>query len=202
MRCKYIFLSVLVLASIYTIQASESDLKSLFTNAKCTEQEGFWNGKKVETDIGDNIGSMIHICTYKNYRIRAEINRSTAGGYTMSIGGMTIEKKEGKKGKYQPIALNSIFTSEGLESLLSLCNSKISTTIDEDQYGKLVKDPQKLYEIQELLFVPNGTTITIHFAMDLDWMNVDYNVHGISEGDVDVVRSFEIPLETFLEWLN
>lgn len=198
---KLLTLFIIVCSSVLIVSAEESEVKALFTNAKCTEQEGFWNGKKVETDIGDNIGSMIHICTYKNYRIIAEINRSTAGGYTMSIGGMTIEKKEGKKGKYQPIALNSIFTSEGLDFLLSLCNSKISTTIDEDQYGKLVKDPQKLYEIQELLFVPNGTTITIHFAMDLDWMNIDYNVHGISEGDVDVVRSFEIPMETFLQWL-
>ena len=114
---------------------------------------------------------------------------------------MTIEKKEGKKGKYKPINLKSIFTSEGLESLLSLCNSQISTIIDEDQYGKLIKNPEKLYEIQELLFVPNGNSITIHFAMELDWMNIDYNVHGISEGDTDVVRSFEIPLETFITWL-
>jgi len=194
-------LFAIVLSSLFIISAEESEVKALFTNAKCTEQEGFWTGTKVHTDIGDNFGSMLHICTFKNYRIIAEINRSSAGGFTMSIGSMTIEKKEGKKGKYKPIILKSIFTSEGLESLLSLCNSQISNIIDEDQYGKLIKNPEKLYEIQELLFVPNGNSITIHFAMELDWMNIDYNVHGISEGDTDVVRSFEIPLETFITWL-
>ena len=199
---KLIVVCSFVLSHLFFVQASESEFKMLFTKAECTEQEGIWDGKKVKTDIGDNFGSMIHICTYKNYRIRAEIYRSSAGGYPMSIGGMTIEKKEEKKGKYKPIALKSIFTSEGLESLLSLCNSQISTIIDEDQYGKLIKNPEKLYEIQELLFVPNGNSITIHFAMELDWMNIDYNEHGISEGDVDVVRSFEIPIQRFLEWLQ
>jgi hypothetical protein len=199
----FTFISFLIVSNVYDqTEAKESEFKALFTNAKCTEQEGFWTGTKVRTDIGDNFGSMLHICTYNNYRIIAEINRSSAGGFPMSIGGMTIEKKEGKKGRYKSIALKSIFTSEGLESLLSLCNSQISSIIDEDQYGKLVKNPEKLYEIHELLFVPNVNSISIHFGMDLDWMNIDYNVHGISEGDVDVVRSFEIPLDTFIEWLN
>lgn len=197
-----LILFIIVCTSIQIVTAEESEIKALFTNAKCTEQEGFWTGTKVHTDIGDNYGSMLHICTFKNYRIIAEINRSSAGGFTMSIGGMTIEKKVGKKGKYKPVILKSIFTSDGLESLLSLCNSQISTIIEEDQYGKLIKNPEKLYEIQELLFVPNGNSITVHFAMELDWMNIDYNEHGISEGDVDVVRSFEIPLETFSEWLK
>jgi hypothetical protein len=199
---KLLTLFIIVYSSVLIVSAEESEVKALFTNAKCTEQEGFWTGTKVHTDIGDNFGSMLHICTFKNYRIIAEINRSSAGGFTMSIGSMTIEKKEGKKGKYKPIILKSIFTSEGLESLLSLCNSQISNIIDEDQYGKLIKNPEKLYEIQELLFVPNGNSITIHFAMELDWMNIDYNVHGISEGDTDVVRSFEIPIQSFLEWLQ
>lgn len=199
---KLLILFIIVFTSFQIVKAGESEIRALFTNAKCNEQEGFWTGTKVHTDIGDNYGSMLHICTFKNYRIIAEINRSSAGGFTMSIGSMTIEKKQGKKGKYKPIILKSIFTSDGLESLLSLCNSQISTIIEEDQYGKLIKNPEKLYEIQELLFVPNGNSITVHFAMELDWMNIDYNVHGISEGDVDVVRSFEIPLETFLQWLN
>lgn len=199
---KLLILFIIVFTSFQIVTAEESEIKALFTNAKCTEQEGFWTGTKVHTDIGDNYGSMLHICTFKNYRIIAEINRSSAGGFTMSIGSMTIEKKQGKKGKYRPIILKSIFTSDGLESLLSLCNSQISTIIEEDQYGKLIKNPEKLYELQELLFVPNGNSITVHFAMELDWMNIDYNVDGISEGDVDVVRSFEIPLETFSEWLK
>ena len=197
-----LILFVIVCTSVQIVTAEESEIKALFTNAKCTEQEGIWDGKKVRSDIGDNYGSMLHICTYMNYRIIADISRSPAGGTPLGIGGMTIEKKEGKKGKYKPIILKSIFTSYGLESLLSLCNSQISTIIEEDQYGKLIKYPEKLYEIQELLFVPNGNSITVHFAMELNWINIDYNEHGISEGDVDVVRSFEIPLDTFSEWLN
>lgn len=198
---KLLILFIIVCTSVQIVSAEESEVKALFTNAKCTEQEGFWTGTKVRTDIGDNYGSMLHICTHNKYRIVAEISRSPAGGKPMGIGDMIIEKEEGRKGKYKTIALNSIFTSEGLESLLSLCNSKISTIIDVDQYGKLVKSPKKKYQLKDLLFVPNGKSITIQFAMDLDWMNIDYNVHGISEGDVDVVRSFEIPLETFITWL-
>jgi hypothetical protein len=197
---------ILIFAFLFTIGAQaqqvEADIRMLYTNADCTEKEGMWDGKKISTDIGDNYGSMYHICTYKGYRLMSEINRSSGGGTPMSIGMTLVEYKEGKKGKYKEIEFASIFKPESIPVLLQKCNTTIKTMIAKDELGKLVKDANKKYELKDMIFVPNGKTITVSFALDLDWLNIDYAEHQVSEGDTDVVRSFELKTTEFLEWLK
>jgi hypothetical protein len=132
----------------------------------------------------------------------SEINRSSGGGTPMSIGMTLVEYKEGKKGKYKEIEFASIFKPESIPVLLQKCNTTIKTMIAKDELGKLVKDANKKYELKDMIFVPNGKTITVSFALDLDWLNIDYAEHQVSEGDTDVVRSFELKTTEFLEWLK
>jgi hypothetical protein len=183
-------------------QQSNPDIRNFFTDCKCKEEEGFWTGTKVNTDIGDNYGSMLYICTSKTYRLISEVLRSSAGGYTMNIGETILEKKEGKKGKYVKQNFSDIFIPDSQEVMLDNINTIITEAISQDEYGKLVKQPAKVYGVQDLLFVPNGESIKIYFALDMDWPNIDYNEHQISEGDANVVRDFELSTARFLEWLR
>jgi hypothetical protein len=216
MKHKIILIILLTYYFTNSSFAIDSDIKLLFSKADCKEMEGFGfdrKGKIIKYG-GDNFGSLYHICNWKNYRLTFEIVRAAVSGIPQSIGETIIEKKDGKKGKYQEIDFRSVFIEDSIQPMMKQINASIHESLENDPIKKYIKDINKDYDFEELGFVPNigkgeyspFSVVQIYFALDLDRDKVEKanesEVSEMYEGNVDLVRSINISIDLIHEWLK
>ncbi len=112
-KCVLVILLTLFFAN--SSFATDSDIKLLFLKGDCKEIEGRGydsKGRIIKLGGVDSFGSLYHICNWKNYRIITAIHLNATSGKSSSIEEFILQKKEGKKGKYQEIdfvGVNVIF---------------------------------------------------------------------------------------------
>lgn len=214
-KCVLVILLTLFFAN--SSFATDSDIKLLFLKGDCKEIEGRGYDSKgriiKQRGGGDSFESLYHVCNWKNYRIITAIHLNATSGKSSSIEEFILQKKEGKKGKYQEIDFRSVFIEDSIQPMMKQINASIHESLENDPIKKYIKDINKVYDFEELGFVPVipesdiahliSPRVEIYFTIEIDWDKIGENEEGMYEGNVDLVRFIDGTLTIdFLEWLK
>ena len=124
-----------------------------------------------------------------------------------------MQKKEGKKGKYQEIDFRSVFIEDSIQPMMKQINASIHESLENDPIKKYIKDINKVYDFEELGFVPVipesdiahliSPRVQIYFTIEIDWDKIGGNEEDMYEGNVDLVRFIDdTSTRYFLEWMK
>lgn len=213
-KCVLVILLTLFFAN--SSFATDSDIKLLFLKGDCKEIEGRGydsKGRIIKLAGGDSFESLYHVCNWKNYRIITAIYLNAGSGKSSHIDEFILQKKEGKKGKYQEIDFRSVFIEDSIQPMMKQINASIHESLEKDPIKKYIKDINKVYDFEELGFVPVipesdiahliSPRVEIYFTIEIDWDKIGENEEGMLEGNVDLVRFIDGTLTIdFLEWLK
>ena len=213
-KCVLVILLTLFFAN--SSFATDSDIKLLFLKGDCKEIEGRGydsKGRIIKLAGGDSFESLYHVCNWKNYRIITAIYLNAGSGKSSHIDEFILQKKEGKKGKYQEIDFRSVFIEDSIQPMMKQINASIHESLENDPIKKYIKDINKVYDFEELGFVPVipesdiahliSPRVEIYFTIEIDWDKIGENEEGMLEGNVDLVRFIDGTLTIdFLEWLK
>jgi len=216
MKHKIILIILLTLFFTNSSFATDSDIKLLFSKGDCKEIEGRGydsKGRIIKYAGGDSFESLYHVCNWKNYRIITAIYLNATSGKSSHIDEFILQKKEGKKGKYQEIDFRSVFIKDSISSMMKQINASIHKSLENDPIKKYIKDINEDYDFEELGFVPVipesdiahliCPRVAIYFTIEIDWDKIGENEEDMYEGNVDLVRFMDyIPTRDFFEWLK
>ena len=216
MKHKIIFIILLTLFFANSSFAIDSDIKLLFSKGDCKEIEGRGydsKGRIIKLAGGDSFESLYHVCNWKNYRLITAIYLNATSGKSSHIDEFILQKKEGKKGKYQEIDFRSVFIEDSIQPMMKQINASIHESLENDPIKKYIKDINKVYDFEELGFVPVipesdiahliSPRVEIYFTIEIDWDKIGENEEDMYEGNVDLVRFIDdTSTRYFLEWLK
>ena len=217
MNLKGVLVILLTLFFTNSSFAIDSDIKLLFSKGDCKEIEGRGYDSKgriiKQRGGGDSFESLYHVCNWKNYRIITAIHLNATSGKSSSIEEFILQKKEGKKGKYQEIDFRSVFIEDSIQPMMKQINASIHESLENDPIKKYIKDINKVYDFEELGFVPVipesdiahliSPRVQIYFTIEIDWDKIGGNEEDMYEGNVDLVRFIDdTSTRYFLEWLK
>ena len=216
MKHRIILIILLTLFFTNSSFATDSDIKLLFSKGDCKEIEGRGydsKGRIIKLAGGDSFESLYHVCNWKNYRIITAIHLNATSGKSSSIEEFILQKKEGKKGKYQEIDFRSVFIEDSIQPMMKQINASIHESLEKDPIKKYIKDINKVYDFEELGFVPVipesdiahliSPRVQIYFTIEIDWDKIGENEEDMYEGNVDLVRFIDdTSTRYFLEWLK
>ena len=217
MKHRIILIILLTLFFTNSSFATDSDIKLLFSKGDCKEIEGRGYDSKgriiKQRGGGDSFESLYHVCNWKNYRIITAIHLNATSGKSSSIEEFILQKKEGKKGKYQEIDFRSVFIEDSIQPMMKQINASIHESLENDPIKKYIKDINKVYDFEELGFVPVipesdiahliSPRVEIYFTIEIDWDKIGENEEDMYEGNVDLVRFIDdTSTRYFLEWMK
>ena len=216
MKHRIILIILLTLFFTNSSFATDSDIKLLFSKGDCKEIEGRGydsKGRIIKLAGGDSFESLYHVCNWKNYRIITAIYLNAGSGKSSHIDEFILQKKEGKKGKYQEIDFRSVFIEDSIQPMMKQINASIHESLENDPIKKYIKDINKVYDFEELGFVPvipesdiahlATSRVEIYFTLEIDWDKIGENEEDMYEGNVDLVRFIDdTSTRYFLEWLK
>lgn len=216
MNLKGVLVILLTLFFANSSFAIDSDIKLLFSKGDCKEIEGRGydsKGRIIKLAGGDSFESLYHVCNWKNYRIITAIYLNAGSGKSSHIDEFILQKKEGKKGKYQEIDFRSVFIEDSIQPMMKQINASIHKSLEKDPIKKYIKDINKVYDFEELGFVPvipkgefahlATSRVEIYFTLEIDWDKIGENEEDMYEGNVDLVRFIDdTSTRYFLEWLK
>lgn len=217
MKHRIILIILLTLFFTNSSFATDSDIKLLFSKGDCKEIEGRGYDSKgriiKQRGGGDSFESLYHVCNWKNYRIITAIHLNATSGKSSSIEEFILQKKEGKKGKYQEIDFRSVFIEDSIQPMMKQINASIHESLENDPIKKYIKDINKVYDFEELGFVPVipesdiahliSPRVQIYFTIEIDWDKIGGNEEDMYEGNVDLVRFIDdTSTRYFLEWMK
>ena len=216
MNLKGVLVILLTLFFANSSFAIDSDIKLLFSKGDCKEIEGRGydsKGRIIKLAGGDSFESLYHVCNWKNYRIITAIYLNAGSGKSSHIDEFILQKKEGKKGKYQEIDFRSVFIEDSIQPMMKQINASIHESLENDPIKKYIKDINKVYDFEELGFVPVipesdiahliSPRVEIYFTIEIDWDKIGENEEDMYEGNVDLVRFIDdTSTRYFLEWMK
>ena len=217
MNLKGVLVILLTLFFTNSSFAIDSDIKLLFSKGDCKEIEGRGYDSKgriiKQRGGGDSFESLYHVCNWKNYRIITAIYLNATSGKSSHIDEFILQKKEGKKGKYQEIDFRSVFIEDSISPMMKQINASIHESLENDPIKKYIKDINKVYDFEELGFVPVipesdiahliSPRVQIYFTIEIDWDKIGGNEEDMYEGNVDLVRFIDdTSTRYFLEWMK
>ena len=216
MNLKGVLVILLTLFFANSSFAIDSDIKLLFSKGDCKEIEGRGydsKGRIIKLAGGDSFESLYHVCNWKNYRIITAIYLNAGSGKSSYIDEFILQKKEGKKGKYQEIDFRSVFIEDSIQPMMKQINASIHESLENDPIKKYIKDINKVYDFEELGFVPVipesdiahliSPRVQIYFTIEIDWDKIGGNEEDMYEGNVDLVRFIDdTSTRYFLEWMK
>ena len=217
MKHRIILIILLTLFFTNSSFATDSDIKLLFSKGDCKEIEGRGYDSKgriiKQRGGGDSFESLYHVCNWKNYRIITAIYLNAGSGKSSHIDEFILQKKEGKKGKYQEIDFRSVFIEDSIQPMMKQINASIHESLENDPIKKYIKDINKVYDFEELGFVPVipesdiahliSPRVQIYFTIEIDWDKIGGNEEDMYEGNVDLVRFIDdTSTRYFLEWMK
>ena len=216
MNLKGVLVILLTLFFTTSSFATDSDIKLLFSKGDCKEIEGRGydsKGRIIKLAGGDSFESLYHVCNWKNYRLITAIYLNATSGKSSHIDEFILQKKEGKKGKYQEIDFRSVFIEDSIQPMMKQINASIHESLENDPIKKYIKDINKVYDFEELGFVPVipesdiahliSPRVQIYFTIEIDWDKIGENEEDMYEGNVDLVRFIDdTSTRYFLEWLK